>query len=153
MTVEELELLSRYPLFPKGAQTLIAVLGIKPAAAIITAWPGQRFPVPVQCGGTTPAGKRRWAQLVSVVGEVAAKKVVAYCGGGDLEVPNCKEAIHQRLQDQIRIRYDELIRSGLSSPEAVFEIGISFNISGKTVERIVNVPAPVLRLAAQGSLF
>ena len=153
MTADELDDLSRYPLFPKGARTLVELLGAKATAALITAWPGQRFPVPTQIGGTAPAGKRRWAQLVSVVGEASAKKVVAYCGGGDLEVPSCKEAIHQRLQGLIRERYDALIRNGYSAPEAVFEVGIAFNMSGKTIERIVNAPAPELICTAQGCLF
>jgi len=153
MTEKELMFLSRYPLFPTGARQLAEVFGWAAAAKIITAWPGQEFPVPKVVGGMNKAGKRRWGQLVSVVGEEVAAKIVAYCGGGPLLVPSCKEAIHQARQEELRQRYDKLITAGFSSTEATFDVGIEFGVSGKTVERIVNKPTPELRASAQGSLF
>lgn len=153
MTEKELIFLSRYPLFPTGARQLAEVFGWAAAAKIITAWPGQEFPVPKVVGGMNKAGKRRWGQLVSVVGEDVAAKIVAYCGGGPLLVPSCKEAIHQTRQEELRHRYDQLITSGTSSTEAVFDLGIEFGMSGKTVERIVNAPTPVLNEQAQRCLF
>ena len=58
MTPQLLAELSRLPLFPRSARDLIRVAGLEGAAQIITAWPGQQFPVPAVVGGGTFAARR-----------------------------------------------------------------------------------------------
>lgn len=154
MTPELLLTLSRYPLFPRTAADLVRVTGLEAAAAIISAWPGQEWPIPMRIGGHGPRGERRWAQLVEVAGEDAARRIVAWGGGGMLIVPNLKEVKHQRDQELIRSRYDTLIRDGFSFPEAVFELGVSFGLTGRAVEKIIKAPnLNLAKIEAQGSLF
>lgn len=154
MTPELLLDLSRYPLFPRTAADLIRVAGLEGAARIIGAWPGQEWGVPVRVGGATAKGRANYAYLCEVAGEPAAQRIVAWCGGGMLQVPNLKEVKHSRAQQLLRGEYDNLLIKGYSSPEAVFELGIKFDLAGRTVEKIIKRPESELAEAmVQGALF
>jgi len=146
--------LSRYPLFPRTAADLIRVAGLEGAARLISAWPGQEWAVPVRVGGATAKGRAKYAYLCEVVGEPAAQRIVAWCGGGTLLVPNLKEVKHSRAQQLLRGEYDTLLIKGYSSPEAVFELGIKFDLAARTVEKIIKRPESELAEAmVQGALF
>ncbi len=154
MTPELLLELSRYPLFPRTAADLIRIAGLDAAAALIMAWSGQEWPVPVCVGGGTAQGRRRYAQLSEIAGENAAKRIVAQYGGGMLIVPNLKEVRHQRDQDLIRAEFDRLtMRNGYSSRDAVFELGIKYGYAGRTIEKIIKRPDAELVEVVQGALF
>lgn len=154
MTPQLLAELSRYPLFPRTAVDLIRIAGVEAAAELIKAWPGQEWPCPVNSKGSNARGKRRFDQLVEIVGESAAKAIVKHYGGGMLSVPNLKVVQHQRSQELIRAEYDALTRKGYSSPEAVFELGIKFNFNGRAIERIIRQPdAELAAPIGQGCLF
>ena len=155
MTPEELQAIRHLPLFPSNAEELIQVAGLHAAARIISAWPGQEFPVPAVVGGGNPRGTRRWEQLVEVVGPGPAERILGRWRGGLLYVPSCKEAIWSATQDKIRAHYDRLTKEGYSHPEAIFELGITYNVSGRGVELVLarpdNSPAP--EMEAQLRLF
>ena len=159
MTPALLAELSRLPLFPRSARELIEVAGLEAAALLITAWPGQVWPVPARVGGGNPAGVRRWAQLVEIVGEPAAARIVHWCPGGELFVPNLKEVLWSRNQDLIRADFDRLTTTGgYSVREAIFELGIKYGCSHTAVDRALKRPDNVLGEAAagaplQGALF
>jgi len=141
MTSEELQAIRHLPLFPSNAEELIQVAGLQAAARLISAWPGQEFPVPAVVGGGNPRGTRRWEQLVEVVGPGPAERILGRWRGGMLYVPSCKEALWSQTQDKIRAHYDRLTtKEGYSHPEAVFELGITYNVSGRGVERILAEP-------------
>lgn len=155
MTPGLLAELSRLPLFPRSARDLISVAGLEGAALLITAWPGQVWPVPAVVGGGNPAGARRWGQLVEIVGEPAAARIVRWCPGAELFVPNLKEVLWQQAQDAIRADFDRLtLESGYSVREAVFDLGIKYNVSGAAIQRTLKRPdnAPG-EVAVQGTLF
>ena len=155
MTPEELQSLRSLPQFPRTAEELIHVAGLEAAARIISAWPGQEFPVPAVVGGGNLRGVRRYDQLAEIVGEPAARRIVAHWHGQRLSVPNCKEVKWSRDQDRIRTEFDRLTGAqGYSFAEAVFELGLAFNVTGRCVEQVLGrpdnaPPAPV----DQGSLF
>lgn len=156
MTPDDLRELSRLPLFPRTAVDLIRVAGLEGAARIISAWPGQEWPVPKRVGGGNPAGQRRWAHLCEIVGEPAAQRVVAYWGGGHLNIPNLKMVKWSRDKDVIRAEFDRLTTTlGYSSPEAVFELGIKYDVSGKAIENALKQPDNVKAepVDSQGNLF
>ena len=159
MTPALLAELSRLPLFPRTARELIQVAGLEATAQIITAWPGQVWPIPARIGGGNPAGVRRWAQLVEIVGEPVAARIVRWSPGGELFVPNLKEVLWSRNQDLIRAEFDRLTTTErYSVREAIFEIGIKYGCSHKAVERALKRPDnelcdPAALLPAQGALF
>lgn len=138
MTPEELQDLATRPKFPQTAADLIHIAGLEAAARLISAWPGQEFPVPV-CGSRRNAqGERRFHQLTQIVGPWAAGRIAAHWGGEKLSIPNCKEAKWARQQEKIRIEYDQLTgKQGYSHPDAIFEIGIAHNVSGRCVELVL----------------
>lgn len=140
MTPVLLAELSRLPLFPRSAANLIRVAGLEGAAAIIKAWGGQEWPVPVRVGGARPAGRRRYAALVEIVGDEVAQRIVREYGGTMLDVPNLKEALWSRNKDRIRARFDELSRQGYSFPEAVFELGLEYGVTGRTIQNVLSQP-------------
>jgi|APTNR8051073442_1049403.scaffolds.fasta_scaffold02659_17 hypothetical protein len=149
MTPQLLAELSRLPLFPRSARDLIHVAGLEGAAQIITAWPGQVWPVPAVVGGGNPAGARRWGQLIEIVGEPVAARIVRWCPGGELFVPNLKEVLWSRTQDRIRSDFDRLTTTGgYSVREAIFELGIKHGCSGTAVQRALKRPNHVLGEAA-----
>jgi len=159
MTPQLLAELSRLPLFPRSARDLIRVAGLEGAAQIITAWPGQQFPVPAVVGGGNAAGARRWAQLVEIVGEQVAARIVKWCPGADLYVASLKEVQQSRTQDMIRAEFDRLTTTGgYSAREAIFELGLKHGCSFAAVQNALRRPDNVLGEAAaemplQGALF
>lgn len=145
MTPHVLQELTNYPQFPATARELIGVAGLEAAALLITAWGGQEWPVPVRAGGVNPKGVIRYERLSSIVGEIAAEQIVARWAGCKLQIPNLKEVLNCRAHDLIIADFDGLIRLGYSSPEAVFELGIRYGVTGKTVENTLK-RAAVLNL-------
>ncbi|MDR3322980.1 MAG: hypothetical protein LBS89_02115 [Zoogloeaceae bacterium] len=137
MSPETLHALRNLPVFPTSAELLIQVIGIEAAARLITAWPGQSFPVPSPAlvRGVLRVGGPQHARLRDVVGSVAAEKIIRHWRGSDLYIPSCKEAIAARARDHYRARFDELTGRGYSYTHAVFEIGIQFGVTGKTIEK------------------
>lgn len=159
MTPQLLAELSRLPLFPRTARDLIRIAGMEGAAQIITAWGGQVWPVPSVIGGGNPQGARRWGQLVEIVGEPAATRIVRWCPGSELFVPNLKEVLWSRTQDMIRADFDRLtMTGGYSVREAIFDLGLKYGCSGAAVQRTLKRPDNVLGEAVaesplQGALF
>ena len=149
MTPAELHSIRHLPRFPETAAELIRVAGLVAAARIITAWPGQSFPVPSVEGGGCPAGERRWAQLAEVVGETAALAIVRHYRGSVLYVPSCKEAIWDKEKDAIRDEFDRLSAEGYSYTDAIFELGVKYNVTGRAIDMMLkhlnNPPAPPLQ--------
>ena len=155
MTPDFLLELSRLPLFPKTAVELVRVVGLEGAARVISAWGGQEWPVPIRVGGVRPQGIRRYAHLCEIAGEAAAQRIVQHWGGSRLQVPNLKEVIWSYSQDKIRAEFDALTTvRGYSSPEAVFELGIKYGVTGKAIENALKRPDNVKEEPeAQGALF
>lgn len=155
-TPELLQHLARYPRWPQTAAVLVRVIGWEGAARLISEWGGQQWPVPLIEGGGTPAGVRRYQQLVELIGESAARRVVSNWRGDRLYVPSLKEVLGDYIADQIRVEFDALVRSGYSSPEAVFELGLKYDITGRWVEKLLSAPSSELKALvdeAQGALF
>lgn len=146
MTPAELADLACLPLFPQGAADLIAVCGLEATAALITAWPSRGFPVPFRAYGGNDQGARRWEQLVEIVGETAAKRIVRHWGGDKLYIPSCSEAARLRQQDSIRADYDYLTGRpasgglGWSHIEAVWELGTKYGCADRTIEKALGRP-------------
>lgn len=141
MTPELLADLSRLPLFPRTAAELIRIAGLDAAARLISAWPGQEFPVPLHGARRNDKGERRFDRLAEIVGEPVALAIVRHWGGLKLTVPNCKEVLWTWRQDRIREAYDELTgKKGYSHPEAVFELGVSYGVTGRCVELVLKRP-------------
>ncbi|MDR2092285.1 MAG: hypothetical protein LBP58_03060 [Azoarcus sp.] len=141
MTPEMLQSLLHLPTFPATAAELVRVAGIDAAASLISAWPGQRFPVPVRVGGANPEGQINWERLVEIVGGAAATAIVRHWGGGDLYVPSCADSRRTLDHDGIRREYDELTRGGnYSGRGAVFEIALRHGLTSRAIEKILKLP-------------
>lgn len=153
MTPELLAELARLPLFPRTALELMRIAGTDATAALIAAWPGQEFPVPLLGGRKSPLGMRRFDQLAEIVGAEAAREIVKHWGGQKLSIPNLKEVRWQSRQQQIRSEYDLLTAGGYSHPEAVFELGIAHGVTCRAIELVLKRPDAAPVDAAQGRLF
>lgn len=124
--------------FPNTAKEIVRVLGFESSAQLISAWGGQEWPVPLVCGGSNKAGARRYQRMFDTVGEIASQCLIKEFGGTRLMIPNLKMVIWSQTKDAIRQEFDALtIKDGLSSPEAVFELGIKFGVTGKAVENVL----------------
>ena len=100
------------------------------------------------------SGARRWGQLVEIVGEPAATRIVRWAPGAALFIPNLKEVRWSQTQDAIRADFDRLtLTAGYSVREAVFELGIRYGVSGAAIQRTLKRPDNALGEAAQGCLF
>ncbi|UCV08466.1 Mor transcription activator family protein [Dechloromonas denitrificans] len=129
--------LSKYPNFPKVAEDLIRIVGLAAAAILMTAWGGQEYPVPKVVGGGNKMGASRYGRIVELIGEPAAVALVREYGGERVAIPSLKSVKWSFIQETIREDYDQLIASGLSSPDAVFELGVRYGVSGRAVEKII----------------
>jgi hypothetical protein len=154
MTPADLLALRRLPQFPATAADLVRVAGVEAAAALITAWPGQRFPVPKCAEGTAGRGRTNRARLAAIVGEEAATKICRHWGGGELYIPSCALARCAHLHDIIRSEFDGLTQNErLSSCEAVFELGLRHGLSYRMIDHILGQPDSATRAADQLALF
>jgi hypothetical protein len=135
MTPELLHELSEYPTFPESAKVLIEVIGREAAARLVAAWGGQEWPVPIRPGGSNAAGARRYDSLCAVIGESAAQRLVVFWSGCKINIPNLKEVRTAHVRCLIVQDFDTLImQKGYSSIDAIFELGIRYGVTGKTVE-------------------
>ena len=113
---------------PQSAIDLITLIGLTAAVRLIESLPGIKFPVP-KGEDNNPEGAARFAMLVDVVGEPAARVLLKHFGGTDMYVPSCKKAM-QRVRDrQIVADYD----AGMS----VFELAIKYRLSYRRIEVIL----------------
>jgi hypothetical protein len=133
------------------AGELLRVAGAEAAAALITAWAGQRFRVPFVPGGRGRDGDVAWARLVEVVGEAAAQAIVRRWRGGELYIPRCTDAVRAHLHDIIRAEYDVLTGQGYTGRQATFELGTRYALSYRSVERLLVKPDN--QTASQMTLF
>lgn len=143
MTPEDLQEIRHLPSFPRIAEELIQVAGLEAAARLISAWPGQEYPCPKVFGRYSAKGQRRYDMLQEIVGDHAARRIVMHWGGGILDVPSCKDALWAKTHDKIRSHYDRLVSSsgGYSHREAVFELGLTYNLASRTIERVISQPS------------
>lgn len=155
MTPDFLLELSRLPQFPRTAADLVRIVGLAGTAAIIKAWGGGAWDVPIRVGGGNPAGRLRYAQLSELVGDAAAARVIGYWGGSTLNIPNLKEVIWSSQQDKIRTEYDQLtVREGYSGREACFALAIKFGVTDKAVQNAIKNPFnPKIEAVVQRCLF
>lgn len=149
MTPDQLSELYRFPAFPETARTLIRVAGYEAAAKLIAHWPGQEPPIPSRRSIESGRARQVFDRLVDVIGEACAWKLVDFCGGAELQIPNCKAVIYQHAQEIIRAKFDQMTTAGgWSYPAAVFELGIEFNLARRSVERILKRPGTGIAVEA-----
>jgi hypothetical protein len=143
MTPAQLARFVRYPGFPASARRLVTVAGLDAAARLISAWPGQEWPVPSVEGSGTATGVKRWAQLVEIVGEDAARRIICHYRGDRLYIPRCDVAATLAGRESVRADYARLTSraGGASHGEAVYALGLKYGRTGRWIERIVNRPA------------
>lgn len=141
--------LSRIAMFPEKAKDLIRTIGLEATTILINAWGGQEFPVPMVIGGANKHGTRRWLQIVELIGEECAAAMVREYGGEKVAIPNLNKVRWFYIQEAIRIEYDKLIVKGLSSPDAVFELGIRYKVNGRSIERIIKQPSIGIQIQAE----
>jgi hypothetical protein len=135
---------------PPTIQTIVGLIGHAKAMALVEALGGQDFRFPVRKQGDN------WEVLVETVGPRAASALVDYFNGDEVYIALCNEALRADRNRRMIVRYDALLREGHSSRGAVSVLVQEFRpISNRTVEKIVNGPAPSAQpeMVTQGSLF
>lgn len=141
-----------WSLLPYTAQALVGCIGAQRAALLLNARPGCSFLMPKH-PDANEAGARRWAELVSIIGDEGTVLLAARWGGDVLDVPTCQQARRELLRRKIRAAYDDLTKpGGLSGQQAVYEICLRFApISSRAVELICG--RPDIGVPAQAELF
>jgi len=130
-------------LMPETARLLAGCMGVEAAVDLLNTWPGVEVKVP-RFPDANPAGAKRWAQMASVVGEPAMRKLAALYGGTVLEIPLCSRVQQEKRNRIIRQDFDRITSKppagpGLSKAEAVQEIGMRYApISVRQIKSILN---------------
>lgn len=126
-----------WSLLPYTAQALMQCLGDEPAARLLAARPGCTLMIPKH-PNHNPAGARRWAELVDIVGEEGMYLLAKRWGGDVLDIPVCKEARAELRNRAIRAEFDRLTRDeAYSGKQAIYEIGLAFApITSRAIELI-----------------
>jgi Mor family transcriptional regulator len=87
---------------PKSIRDIIDLVGVAPAMALVSAWPGLILKVPT---GQKDDGITK-AKLVSLMGLEAAQKFIGAYGGEILMVPRCVDALRDERDLKIIAAYD-----------------------------------------------
>ena len=132
MHLSKAALVEHAHLMPPTAQGLVSALGEELALRLMLALPGVQFVVPRDSQGT-PAGQRRWMQLVEAVAEDGAQRVAQHFGGELLKVPACTLARRECRNRWMRKRFDELTTGTgeLTKAGAVYELGLELAAQGQ----------------------
>ncbi|GHT87502.1 hypothetical protein FACS1894154_02010 [Betaproteobacteria bacterium] len=141
MTPQALQEISTCYSFPRTIATLIDVIGLEAAAALVTAFHGRCLSVP-NAYGTNGAGRRKFERLASILGQ---EKAVIFCEnymGESVYIPSCRAAINQlKNKDtyaKITADFDRMtIDESLSSESAISHICNLYNVSNRHVQNIL----------------
>jgi hypothetical protein len=144
MTPAELKQLASLPAFPGTGRELLRVAGLEAAAALVTAWGGLTWPVPVVSEFSREEGYARMAELAAITGGAAAEQIVRHYGGTDLYIPNCRKALRQLAQARLIDDYDRLLSQGLSATRAVFQLGQKYQMNYRSIQEALNRPSAVM---------
>ena len=135
-------------LLPESMVTLIGLIGMEAAFALVKHLGGTTFPVSEK---STKQGKIRYAMLAEIVGERVADKLTITHGSMNLYIPRCFEAMRELQKRMIRRQFDELTRN-MTATDAVIQLAITFKIADRTVWNIIKT-TDKLPEHAQSSLF
>jgi hypothetical protein len=139
LTPEDLQ--EVWSLLPYTAQALVGCIGAQRAALLLNSRPGCSFLMPKH-PDANESGAKRWAELVSIIGDEGTALLAARWGGDGLDVPTCQQARRELLRRKIRAAFDDLTKpGGLSGQQAVYELCLRFApISSRAVEKICGRP-------------
>ncbi len=116
-------------------QRVIIFLGLE-GAGLIAAGAGGMARAMVIGGALKPAVSG--SAHGDTVGEDAARRMVEKFAGINLAIPNLKMVIWSHNKDAIRQEFDQMtMLGGLSSPAAVFELGVKYRVCARTVEKLL----------------
>ena len=86
---------------------------------------------------THPRFPKTARELIELIGvdAAAALVVVGEWGGTSMSIPSCRDVMRYRRAECVRADFDRLtFRGAMSSTNAVFELGITYGVTGKTIE-------------------
>lgn len=145
-SITEADLQAFYRLVPPSGTALLRMLGVPAALSLLNAWAGVQVVVPKgPCNNAS--GAKRWAQMVTIVGEDAMFILSSEMGGEVLEVPTLDVLRKERRNHAIRAEFDHLTATppagdGLSKGRAVQELGlIHAPITWRQLENIIDRPS------------
>lgn len=144
--IEADDLLALGAWLPPGAAELLRCIGPSAGLALLNAWPGVAVAMP-KWPDRTPAGARRWAQLVDIVGECAVEQLAAQYGGAILDIPTCAALRFERRRRWLCAHYDAITAGGaISKAQAVQELGLLLAAQGqpmscRAIETALDNPA------------
>jgi len=125
-------------LLPESASTLVAVLGLSDARAVIRSLGGTSVAIP-KC--RTRAGDSSYAHLAERVGDAVADRLIRHFGGGILYVPRCDLALTEATYRSIRRDFDRSTRpGGQSSVQVVSDLALRYGYSDRRIWDILKRP-------------
>lgn len=136
-------------LLPRSVRTMIAIIGIEATTRLIMTMPGVPFLVPKALNS---AGKARFEELAECVGREAAALLSKHFGGEVIEIPTCRRAIVELRRRQIRADFTTLTTDN-SARYAIARLAIKYQMTGRHVREIVNLPDEEPSAASQLSLL
>ena len=156
-TLTAADLASLGHLLPRSGVDLVRCVGLQAALALLNGLPGVVMTMP-KTADANPHARRRWAQLVQLMGVAAVAALAAQYGGGPLEVPTCHQLRLERRNRWLRDRFDAYTAStglGLSRNGAVYELGLDLAQAGlcmthQGIENVLDNPGPAAAAARAG---
>lgn len=143
-------------LLPEMARTLVVVLGLRAALALIRMIGGVTYRVPK---GRTREGVAKYEHLAEQIGMQAADDLVRHFGGECIYVPKCRTAAIEYAHRQIRRSFDAMtsIAGGPSATQVVAALARHHDYSDRHIWSILKRPdrhGPTLHEQfVQASLF
>lgn len=114
---------------PPTVRNLVRLAGWRSALALVSEMPGAR----IYCPSAGPdENSERWARVLELVGERAARAIYAEYRGGVLEIPNCRAAIAAARNRALRAQYD--------AGSAIEALCLAFGLSRRQVFTVLKQP-------------
>lgn len=117
---------------PQTALDLVELIGLPATLTLIERRPGQTLTIPKR---KRRAGEELFEQLLELVGEEAAQKIVGRYGGGYFTIPRCCRAAHAVRDAELQARFDALLKEGKSARAIANQLAGEFRLDVSTVWR------------------
>lgn len=114
---------------PKVAKELADIIGLAGALAVVDHWGGVGLWVPVDWNPDDKTTRR----LISVLGDISARKLWEIYHGSEIDVPKCERAMRAARDTEIRARY--------RASDTAARLAREYNLTERQIYNIVGIIA------------
>jgi len=113
---------------------LVDAIGLDASLTLVKSFGGTSIPI---VKGVSRSGDKRREALVTLLGQAAADKLIALCGGERLYIPLGRRGLVAERNQRMQIEYRTLREQALPSTEAARLLGAKYSLSDRQVWNVL----------------